>query len=130
MQSPYRQYITGALAEGAIIESGENANGRYTKFADGTMICWVNTTRTGVKIPNAYTNDIYTSTLSLIFPCQFVSPGPIGVSFFGRLGDSASWNTYAGLSNTGFSVHIIDAVIRNTAENYTYSYLAVGHWKA
>ena len=36
-----RLYITGALADGAIIESGENANGRYIKFADGTMICYI-----------------------------------------------------------------------------------------
>ena len=26
---------------GAIIERGGNANGEYTKFADGTMICWM-----------------------------------------------------------------------------------------
>lgn len=26
-----------------IVESGENANGRYTKWADGTMICWQGT---------------------------------------------------------------------------------------
>lgn len=31
--------IVGALDAGSIIEQGENANGEYTKFADGTMIC-------------------------------------------------------------------------------------------
>lgn len=30
---------TYAAPTGAIIETGTNANGRYTKFADGTMIC-------------------------------------------------------------------------------------------
>jgi hypothetical protein len=29
----------GGAPTGAIIESGSNANGRYIKFADGTMIC-------------------------------------------------------------------------------------------
>lgn len=29
----------GGVPSGAIIENGSNANGRYTKFADGTMIC-------------------------------------------------------------------------------------------
>lgn len=28
------------VPDGAIIETGSNANGRYTRFADGTQICW------------------------------------------------------------------------------------------
>lgn len=31
--------MTGGQPSGAIIESGENASGRYTRFADGTQIC-------------------------------------------------------------------------------------------
>lgn len=30
---------SGGVPTGAIIERGENANGRYTKYADGTLIC-------------------------------------------------------------------------------------------
>lgn len=30
----------GAVPTGAIIERGSNANGHFTKYADGTMICW------------------------------------------------------------------------------------------
>ncbi|MGH8425844.1 MAG: pyocin knob domain-containing protein, partial [Pseudomonas fluorescens] len=30
---------SGGVPTGAIIERGTNANGDYTKFADGTMIC-------------------------------------------------------------------------------------------
>jgi len=32
--------IVGAMSSGAIIERGSNANGEYTKWADGTMIAW------------------------------------------------------------------------------------------
>lgn len=32
---------SGGIPTGAIIERGSNANGEYTKFADGTMICKV-----------------------------------------------------------------------------------------
>ncbi|WP_225919845.1 hypothetical protein [Pseudomonas khorasanensis] len=33
--------VSGAGApSGAIIERGANANGEYTKFADGTLVCW------------------------------------------------------------------------------------------
>ena len=32
--------IAGALSQGYIIESGDNANGYYVRFADGTQWCW------------------------------------------------------------------------------------------
>ena len=124
-----RLYITGALADGAIIESGENANGRYTKFADGTMICWCCTFLTGVTISSAYINGIYTGIFNVTFPCQFID-GNVGISLVGIYDTGASWSTYVGLSTSGYSVRIIDAVARNAPGNYTYSYLAVGRWKA
>ncbi|WP_275223148.1 hypothetical protein, partial [Citrobacter freundii] len=31
---------SGGVPTGAIIERGSNSNGEYTKFADGTLICW------------------------------------------------------------------------------------------
>ena len=31
---------SGGVPTGAIIERGSNANGSYTRFADGTQICW------------------------------------------------------------------------------------------
>lgn len=34
-----RLRIVGALAEGAIIEQGSNANGEYVRFANGLQIC-------------------------------------------------------------------------------------------
>ena len=33
--------IVGALSDGHIIESGDNANGNYVRFADGTQVCWI-----------------------------------------------------------------------------------------
>lgn len=31
---------TGGVPTGAIIEGGSNANGKYVKYADGTMVCY------------------------------------------------------------------------------------------
>ena len=33
----------GLIANGGIIERGATANGQYTKYADGTLICWTDT---------------------------------------------------------------------------------------
>ena len=58
-----RLRIVGALADGAIIESGSNANGEYTRFANGLQICW---RRNYSPTPSG---DIHTWT----FPAAFVS---------------------------------------------------------
>ncbi len=36
-----------------VVESGSNANGNWTKWADGTMICWFNTTADRTPVVNA-----------------------------------------------------------------------------
>lgn len=63
-----RLYITGALAEGNIIESGENANGRYVKWADGTMLCW---TVINLGTITVVQND--GSPINWVFPVEFIS---------------------------------------------------------
>ncbi len=35
---------TGGTPTGALVERGENANGHYVRFADGTQICWASLT--------------------------------------------------------------------------------------
>ena len=37
---------SGGVPTGALIERGSNANGEYTKYADGTLICWTALTTT------------------------------------------------------------------------------------
>ncbi|USY23937.1 hypothetical protein NIZ92_11440 [Alcaligenes sp. 1735tsa3] len=32
--------IVGTIADGSVIESGFNSNGKWAKYADGTLICW------------------------------------------------------------------------------------------
>ncbi len=62
----------GTQSSGAIIEAGSNANGTYTKFADGTMIC----------VSQAFSSDSSTavgsifrspSEVSWTFPVAFIS---------------------------------------------------------
>lgn len=43
--------IVGAVAAGAIIESGSNANGQYIKYADGGLICTNTPVLLGYAIP-------------------------------------------------------------------------------
>ncbi|WP_238704381.1 phage tail protein [Pseudomonas sp. RU47] len=59
--------VSGAGAPtGAIIERGANGNGEYTKFADGTLVCWR-------VIP---TNSTGTYAVGALFGSDAYAPGP------------------------------------------------------
>ena len=45
-----RLRIVGALADGAIIEQGSNANGEYVRFANGLQICMSTINVTGINV--------------------------------------------------------------------------------
>lgn len=42
--------IVGALSAGAVIESGDNVNGEYIRFADGTQICYYTKSLVGTAV--------------------------------------------------------------------------------
>jgi hypothetical protein len=106
---------SGGVPTGAIIEKGSNASGQYTKFADGTMICWNNINLGSVAIV-AQTGSMYYATVGQItFPVAFASP-PIychmdaitttGVCFsaqginFPTVSATQSWNLLSPSSGT------------------------------
>lgn len=56
---------------GAIIERGSNANGEFTKFADGTLVCWRFIT----------TNSTGTYAVGALFGSDAYAPGPFPSPF-------------------------------------------------
>ena len=78
---------SGGVPTGAIIESGSNANGAYTKYADGTMICIKNNL-----------------TLNRISPFRIGVTWTYPVTFFGSISQSPLMPSGSGADNTNFSV--------------------------
>lgn len=65
---------SGGVPTGAIIERGSNANGEYTKFADGTLECF-HPGYTSVPTMVAYgASGLYRGQISWPFPVPFISP--------------------------------------------------------
>ena len=61
--SGYFQDKEGNKYYSGIVESGSNNNGNYIKFADGTMICYLNIRVTDQAINNQYgTSALYFGT--------------------------------------------------------------------
>ena len=72
--------LSSGIPTGAVIETGTNANGTYTRFADGTQIC----TRTIPDQAVSSTSVIYglyrSDLLSAPFPAAFASGTPVSAS--------------------------------------------------
>lgn len=119
---------SGGVPTGAIIERGSNSNGEYTKFADGTLICWF--TRSVESItsnPSGGTTNLYFSTESVFtFPATFVGTRPVvAPSASLSTGGTSSWPSVRGSSLTGTSLALISNV-QNAAAYLGYT--AVGRW--
>lgn len=114
--------VVGAMAGGAIIERGSNANGEYVRFADGTQHCrsTLNFAGFGAGL----------RTVSWTYPASFYNPpaifgAPLAFSetgiYRGQSGNVAPSNTVA--SSLAYEM-------QNTAAgNITVNVFAIGHWK-
>ncbi|WP_242461171.1 phage tail protein [Citrobacter freundii] len=118
----------GGAPTGAIIERGSNSNGEYTKFADGTLICWF--TRSAESTANnssgGTTNLYFSSEVELTFPATFVGTTPtVTPSASLSSGGTSSWPSVRGRSLTGTSL----ALISNAQNAAAYlGYTAIGRW--
>jgi hypothetical protein len=75
---------SGGAVTGSIIESGSNANGLYTKFADGTLICrLLSSAVVNVSVP--YGTGYYGS-LGWTFPSPSASTPVVSAMFLGSAG--------------------------------------------
>ena len=124
--------LLGAVSEssgvptGAVIERGSNANGEYTKFADGTLICFIpSRTESSQLVTTANTTYGYRSPeISYSFPASFidtsiaVNPSNLELIWPDTVAYRTSSSTYKvfGVSQTSIT------------SNYVYSIIAIGRW--
>ena len=113
---------TAGVPTGAVIESGSNSDGEYTKFADGTMICTKEAS--GVTITGS-NGSIYQSSSSILwtFPVAFtaspVSTGsPVSATRFWFSGGTTS------LTNANFRLCAATSEGSSIASRLT----AIGRW--
>ncbi|MGE8436843.1 MAG: phage tail protein [Pseudomonas palmensis] len=114
----------GGVPSGAIIESSSNSNGGYTKYADGTLICW------GFPVYPANS----TANIEYIFPAIFSSTPAVFAQARGTASgaSSASYVTEAA-SPTATSCQVKTLIHTATtilalASNITIHVIAIGRW--
>ena len=139
-----RLRIVGALADGAIIEQGSNANGDYVRFANGLQICMSTVSLTGLDVaPDeaVFQKSQYTPPAAFIGTYDVLIANAIATNNDSThqateiLGITFSGNTVL-LYNTGNSSGHVHAgyAVRNGGPYYVLSatirVVAIGCWKA
>jgi len=112
---------SGGVPNGAVIEQGSNANGRWVKFADGSMQC----RRHGMSVSNVSTaeGDIYrSSTNSWTYPASFYEPPVVT----GSADDLDCWISLATPGTADCSARVKSAV--STASSVDFRLVAHGRW--
>lgn len=111
-----------------IVESGSNANGNWTKFADGTMIC----TRTmgnvlirKVAVGSGWRSD----SIDWTFPIPFSSQPGFSHSVSGGQVNILTGNGVNGLTESSASVVAISLTDISSSANCRISLIAIGRWK-
>ncbi|UVL16147.1 phage tail protein [Pseudomonas atacamensis] len=115
----------GTVSTGAIIETAANANGTYTKYADGTLICR-GMSASSYTTTNGWTTGLYitASGPNLVFPSAFVVAPTVVPTSINSVG---SYLLPVVQAVSGTSV-IILGVSASATGNSKLGYVAIGRW--
>jgi hypothetical protein len=114
-----------------VVESGSNADGEFTRWADGTQIV---RKHFGSSIGNTNTYTIQGVTFfrkerSVTYAAAFVSNPTISLSFNQNIEDIFLSNYYASRSNTTIDIQFI-SLLSFSSYSFSSGYLtATGRWK-
>lgn len=117
---------SGGIPTGAVIERGSNANGEYVRFADGTQICTLNATLSGVT--STVVGGIYTSQdINWTFPATFTTSAIVTGRV--RVGTASSWvglgnNATADFTSANYAIKSSTAINASTG----FGLCAIGRW--
>ncbi|MHA6128928.1 hypothetical protein ACX3YD_22535 [Pseudomonas fluorescens group sp. PF-1] len=111
-------------AIGTIIASGSNANGKYTKWADGTMICEFSST-SSFTTSSAFGALFQSGAANYTYPAAFVGV-PTVAPITGESTNALCWGCISGSpSSTAVSIAAVSVVNNATTKP---GYIAKGRW--
>lgn len=115
---------SSGVPTGAIVEQGANSNGRYVKWADGTMICYIGDTvggTTSTASGSVFLND---ETSAWTFPAAFA--GTADIAGFASPKATSRWATMRAMSTTTGTIRQYSSV--TSATTVTCFAFGIGRW--
>ena len=97
----------GGVPTGALIETGTNANGSYTRFADGTQICARRVAVTALALTTAMGSLFRGTAGSFAFPAAFTQVDAVAVTLMGS--QNSTIRSSAGVLKTRVGSALSDA---------------------
>jgi hypothetical protein len=114
--------VSGNVGGEPIIEVGENSNGHWIRYPEGTQICWWKEASRG----NTRSGDPY--EYSITFPKEFAS---VDISV-----NPARWGTGRSYDTASSEPHVLDLTttgfvwaIHDNGSTFGIHYTAIGRWK-
>ncbi|POF89353.1 phage tail protein [Pseudomonas putida] len=107
---------------GAIIERGQNTNGQFVKYSDGTMIVWGSMITTSIAAGATTANTIP-------FPATFAAAASATAQI--TCEPYNNWDHYGVIGTTSMAVSQVAAFIRNGtsgAQQFILRFVVVGRW--
>lgn len=126
LTTPSKDNLVGAI--NSVVESGSNANGKYIKFADGTMICTKKVSFVGLQFTIAWGNVYETPPVELGDYAQEFVDIPL---MFITAATSSAVAEGVGNTKTSFGKVVFYRPIRTDYADYRYNFylMAIGKWK-
>lgn len=115
---------SGGIPTGAIIETGSNANGRYIKYADGTMICHGLFSLGTCAVTTTTGSSFYTaSTNTLTYAAGFIAAPTVTANCQNA---STIWVTRIIPSTSTADIRLVSST--STSTSISVLYTAIGRW--
>lgn len=121
-----RLRIVGALDEGAVIESGSNANGHYVRLADGTQICFADASISGSYDAVLYEPWRTTETSNVTYSASFINTPEVACWVF----TPSAYSLVTRVISDSTSFYMLLLAAATVSFNGTCRYIAIGRWKA
>jgi hypothetical protein len=121
-----KNLVVGSVSGGAVIETGSNSNGRYIKYADGTMTCYGN--YTNVTTSDSFGGSYYRASKFFTFPAAFSSSAtPVIVPTANYVSGGVGWvHSTSAMGVSGVNVWYM---CYQQGAIGSVNYIAIGRWK-
>ncbi len=111
------------LPTGAIVETGSNSNGSYTRWADGTQLCSLSFNRT-LSISSGHMGGFRSSGTTWTYPAAF-SQNPVVTASVQSL---SAVSAIVSASTTSAATIVVTAVTSQASASRDFAAIATGRW--
>ena len=133
-----RLRIVGAVAEGAVMESGSNANGYWCKLADGTLLmqgrydAGSTTASANIAVTNKSGNHYYSDPIAFTLPYAPYSEqsGSLAIGHNPGWGDAEGFWFWGGVVSGGSGRVRLYSSSSRTFSQVHFQWVFQGRWKA